>query len=69
MPTRIPELDAAQRTEREKVEDWRELELLRAGYPPDDAIDLSRLPHVDLHQAVELLANGCAVATAIEILT
>lgn len=65
MPSTI---DTDLRTERQKVEDWRELELLRAGYPPDDAIDLSRMPWVDLHQAVGLLAAGCAVATAVAIL-
>lgn len=61
--------DTDQRTDREKVEDWRELELLRAGYPPDNAITLSQLPHVDLHQACMLLANGCKVKTAMKILT
>jgi hypothetical protein len=69
MPTRIPELPADARSEREKVEDWRESVLRDAGYPPDDAIDLARLPHVDLHQAVELLANGCDITIAVEILT
>lgn len=69
MPTRIPELASDKRTEREKVEDWREVELLRAGFPPDDAIALARLSHVDLHQAVELLAGGCDVALAVKILT
>lgn len=68
MTHRIPELDAA-RTEQEQVEDWRELELLRAGYPPDDAIDLARLSHVDLHKAAALLKAGCAVKTAVKILT
>lgn len=69
MPTSIPELATDRRSEREKVEDWREQELLRAGYPPDDAIDLSRMQHVDLHQACLLLANGCDVLTAVKILT
>lgn len=62
-------IDTDQRTERQQVEDWRELALLRAGYPPDDAIDLARMPHVDLHHAVALVSNGCAVATAVAILT
>lgn len=66
MPSTI---DTDARTERERVEDWREEELIRGGYPPDCAITLSQLPHVDLHRAVELLANGCKVKTAMEILT
>lgn len=68
MPTQIPDLPD-RLSEREKVEDWRELELLRAGYPPDDAIALARLAHVDLHRAAALLANGCDVTVAVEILT
>lgn len=62
-------IDTDLRTERQKVEDWRETVLLRAGYPLDDAIDLSRMGHVDLHLAVALVAGGCAVATAVAILT
>lgn len=55
-------------SEREQVEDWRELVLLRAGFPPDDAITLSRNPLIDLHRACGLLANGCDAATAVRIL-
>jgi hypothetical protein len=65
----MPTTDTEPRTELERVEDWREHELLRAGYPPDAAIDLSRLSHVDLHRACALLANGCDVPTAVKILT
>lgn len=64
----MPTTDTDPLTERERVEDWREHELLRAGYPADDAIDLSRLAHVDLHRACWLLANGCDVVTALRIL-
>lgn len=57
-----------QPTEAERVEDWRELVLLRAGYPADDAIQLSRCPDVDVHVAVDLLAHGCPLETALKIL-
>lgn len=59
---------ATERTERELLEDWREATLIAAGYPADDAIELSRRADIDLHQAVWLLANGCDVQTAVEIL-
>lgn len=56
-------------TEREQVAQWRELELLRAGYPLENAIVLARLAGVDLHQACELLARGCSAELAMKILT
>lgn len=55
--------------QRVKVEDWRTHELIRAGYPADYALTLAQLPHVDLHQACALLANGCTLKTAMKILT
>jgi hypothetical protein len=57
-----------ERTERNQVEDWREHVLIEAGYPADDAIELSRRHDVDLHRAVELLLAGCDVAVAVDIL-
>lgn len=55
-------------TEREQVEDWREATLIAAGYPADDAIELSRRHDVDLHRAVDLVRQGCDVQVAVEIL-
>lgn len=55
-------------TERERIERWRAEELERAGYGVDDAIELAVRPDVDLHLAVELLANGCPPETALRIL-
>jgi hypothetical protein len=65
MPSTI---DTDLRTEREKVEDWRTRELVRAGYPPDNALTLAMRSDVDLHQAIALLDNGCKVKTAMKIL-
>jgi hypothetical protein len=53
---------------RQQVEDWRELQLLRAGYQADDAIELSRRRDVDLHRAVALIEGGCEPHIAAEIL-
>ena len=47
---------------------WRLNVLLRAGYPQSDAHALARLPYVDLHRAVELVARGCPADTAVRIL-
>ena len=54
-------------TERSKVESWRLHVLIEAGYPLDVAERLAA-SEADLHLAVELVGNGCAHATAAEIL-
>jgi hypothetical protein len=53
--------------ERSKVESWRLHVLMEAGYPLPLA---ERLAHseADLHRAVELVGQGCAPETAVEIL-
>lgn len=59
---------AYQLSEQELVERWRSDELERAGFPPDAAAELAARPDVDLHRAAKLLANGCGVELALEIL-
>ena len=54
-------------TERSKVESWRLHVLIEAGYPLNVAERLAA-SEADLHLAVELVASGCAHATAAEIL-
>ena len=54
-------------TERSKVESWRLHVLIEAGYPLTLAERLAA-SEADLHLAVELVASGCAHATAAEIL-
>jgi len=54
-------------TEREKVESWRLHVLIEAGYPTEIAARIAA-SEADLHQAVELVASGCAHSTAAEIL-
>jgi hypothetical protein len=50
------------------VEDWRLKQLIDAGYPVDLAVEIAPRADVDLHQACELIARGCAPETAGEIL-
>ncbi len=50
------------------VRHWRVEALIRAGYPPWDALVLSLRPDVDLHVAVALLERGCPPETAMRIL-
>jgi hypothetical protein len=53
---------------RAEVEAWRLHVLLRAGYPMRIAERIAR-SDADLHQAVDMLARGCAPQTAARILT
>lgn len=64
----MPEGDEQPVTERDRVEDWRELQLLKAGYPGAAAIALSRRQDIDVHVAVGLLTHGCPLAIALDIL-
>lgn len=63
-------MDTAQAglTEQERVERWRADTLFEAGYPAVVALELAAASSVDVHQAVELLAQGCPVEVAVEIL-
>ena len=53
--------------ESSKVESWRLHVLMEAGYPLPLAEKLAGT-EVDLHRAVELVSQGCAPETAVEIL-
>ena len=53
--------------ERSKVESWRLHVLIEAGYPLSLAERLAG-SDADLHHAVELVGQGCAHETAVEIL-
>ena len=53
--------------ERAKVQSWRLHVLIEAGYPLPLAERLAD-SEADLHDAVELVARGCAHETAAEIL-
>jgi hypothetical protein len=55
-------------TESERVERWRMEELMRAGYDLVAAVELAARADVDLHGAVALLARGCSVELARQIL-
>ena len=67
--TDVIEIPLARREgEEERVLAWRESELKRAGYRPDDAFALATHVDVDLHAAIDLLARGCPAATAVRIL-
>jgi len=55
-------------TSADPVRQWRAEALIRAGYPPWDALVLSLRGDIDLHLAVELLQRGCPPETAMRIL-
>ena len=52
-----------------RVEAWRLITLLGAGYPVEIAELLAPRTQVDLHRAVELLEQGCPSEVALRILT
>ena len=53
--------------ERAKVHGWRLHVLIEAGYPVDLAERLAE-SDVDLHDAVELVGQGCGPEVAVQIL-
>jgi hypothetical protein len=55
-------------SELDLVEQWRLEALERAGYDSESASVLSVSHEVDLHHAVDLLARGCPVDLALQIL-
>jgi hypothetical protein len=56
-------------TETERVERWRTSELMRVGFPGDDAVALAARLDIDLHEAIELVQRGCPPELAIRILS
>ena len=56
-------------TELERVERWRTSELMRVGFPGDDAVALAARTDVDLHEAIELVRRGCPPDLALRILS
>ena len=55
-------------TELDRVERWRTAELMRVGFPGDDAVALAARTDVDLHNAIELVQRGCPPELAVRIL-
>ena len=55
-------------TELDRVERWRTAELMRVGFPGDDAVVLAGRLEVDLHEAIELVRRGCPPELAVRIL-
>jgi hypothetical protein len=56
-------------TETERVERWRTSELMRVGFPGDDAVALAARLDIDLHEAIELVQRGCSPQLALRILS
>jgi hypothetical protein len=57
-----------ERTEIERIEDWRRERLEAGGYPHEAAARLAERHNVDLHRALDLLRSGCPVELAVQIL-
>lgn len=50
------------------VERFRQHSLVLAGYPEEEAWVIARRHEIDVHQACDLLANGCDFRVALKIL-
>jgi alpha-D-ribose 1-methylphosphonate 5-triphosphate diphosphatase PhnM len=62
------ELEVMFVSEMDRVEQWRQEELARAGYDCESALVLAASHDVDLHEAVQLLRRGCTIDLALQIL-
>jgi hypothetical protein len=60
--------EVLERSERDRVVEWRLNELLAAGYQREDALELALALEVDLHLAVQLPQRGCSHEIAVRIL-
>jgi hypothetical protein len=54
--------------ETELIEAWRAEALERAGYGAQAAAEIAARHDIDLHQAIDLLGNGCPPELALRIL-
>ena len=68
MTAEMTELAEHWQTERDKVASWRLHVLIEAGYPLPLAEKIAAALEADLHEAVELVHQGCDPRTAAEIL-
>jgi len=64
-PTELEQRDSSEEIQ---ILDWRFEQLLRVGYERRQAHVLSHRVEVDLHQAVDLVLNGCSPELAFKIL-
>lgn len=55
-------------SELDRIVHWRSEELERAGYTPDGAASLAARLEVDLHEAIDLVKDGCPPDIAVKIL-
>jgi hypothetical protein len=62
------DLETRYESELELVERWRLEALVRAGFDDESAAVIAASHDVDLHRAVDLLARGCSVPLALQIL-
>jgi hypothetical protein len=64
----LDETDWTVESEPERVFRWRLQQLARAGYDYRLAFKLALRPHVDLHEAMQLVGSGCPANVAARIL-
>ena len=62
------DLEVKADSEIERIERWRAEELERAGYDRKQAATLAARHDVDLHNAVDLIRQGCPADLALSIL-
>jgi hypothetical protein len=53
----------------QSVVQWRRLELLQCGFPPELAGRVAKDQRYELHDLIELVEQGCTPALAVQILS
>jgi hypothetical protein len=64
----VAEFETLAEQEATEVVKWRFSQLTRSGFPAEEAITLATRVDVDLHQAADLVAQGCPPSLALRIL-
>lgn len=64
----VAEFETLADREAAEVVEWRFSQLTRSGYAHEDAMTLATRFDVDLHEAADLVARGCAPSLALRIL-
>jgi len=60
---------AAKQRDAQAVVNWRRMELVQCGFPPELAERVARDERYELQQLIQLVHEGCSPALAVRILS
>jgi hypothetical protein len=67
-PKHLLSADELRSDKRHSSAGWRQVQLVRAGFPPPLAAAIARERAMDLHALIELVERGCPPELAVRIL-